>query len=142
MFTKTLSAAVTAAALTTSALTLGLAPVAADAGSRGQVSVSITPTNADEARMLRMGLAMYMLHQDVRANGHVTQRGVNNAAGIAQGGRNNQAIIHQQGCNHNGTISQQGNNNAYGLFQFGCNTSGHVSQVGNNNTGLTLQLGW
>lgn len=122
---------------------LGAAPLtlAGTAQAGGQLALSIQPRNAQEAQMLRMGLAIYALRQDIRSNGHVTQVGVNNAAGIAQGGPNNQAIIHQEGCNHTGTINQQGGNNAHGLFQFGCNTTGHVSQHGNS-TGLTFILGF
>lgn len=125
------------------AATLGTAPAlmpdTAQAG--GQIALSIQPGNAQEAQMMRVGLALFALHQDIQSNGHVTQIGVNNAAGIAQGGPNNQAIIHQEGCNHTGTINQQGGNNAHGLFQFGCNTNGHVSQSGGD-TGLTFILGF
>ena len=117
------------------------APLAAQAGSGGQVSINIAPQNAEEAQMMRLGLALFALGQDIDANGHVTQNGVNNAAGIYQGGPNNQAIIHQEGCNHTGTVSQQNGNNAAGLFQFGCNTNGHIAQNGGQ-TGLTLQFGW
>ncbi|MCC0077488.1 MAG: hypothetical protein H6898_13065 [Rhodobacter sp.] len=91
--------------------------------------------------MMRLGLALFALHQDIDANGHVTQNGIGNAAGLYQGGPNNQAIIHQEGCNHTGTISQHNGNNAAGLFQFGCNTNGHIAQNGNQ-TGLTFQFGW
>lgn len=133
---RTLAAAFTAA-------TLVAAPVApAFAGGSGQVALSITPRTAEEAQLLRLGLAVYALRRDVRSNGHVTQSGVNNAAGIYQGGPNNQAIVHQEGCNHTGSISQRGANNAHGLFQFGCNTTGHVSQTGHNNTGVTVLFGW
>jgi hypothetical protein len=113
----------------------------ADASS-GSVSLNLQPRSADEARALRLGLGLYALHRDVRSNGHVTQRGVNNAAGIAQSGRGSQAIIHQEGCNHNGTVSQQGNNHAYGLFQFGCNGNHHASQRGHGQTGVTIQYSW
>lgn len=122
------------AALTASTL-------AAPALAGGSVAVNITPANAQEAQALRFGLALFALHQDIQTNGHVTQNGVGNAAGIAQGGPNNQAIIHQEGCNHTGTVNQTGGNNAYGLFQFGCNTTSHVNQTGGQ-TGLTLQFGW
>lgn len=118
-----------------------LAPVPAEAGSGGQVALSLAPQNAQDAQIMRLGLALFALHQDIDANGHVTQTGIGNAAGIYQGGPNNQAIIHQQGCNHTGTISQHNGNNAAGLFQFGCNTTGHIAQTGNN-TALTVIFGW
>ncbi|PVH29322.1 curlin [Pararhodobacter oceanensis] len=127
------------AAAFASAVALPLAPAAA--GSGGQVSINIAPQNAQEEQALRFGLAVFALAQDIDANGHVTQIGANNAAGIAQGGPNNQAIIHQEGCNHDGSITQSGGHNAHGLFQFGCNTSGHVNQTGGQ-AGLTLQFGW
>lgn len=125
----------------TLATATALAPISAEAGSGGQISITIAPQNADEARAMRLGLALFALGQDIDANGHVTQRGVNNAAGIAQGGRNNRAVIHQDGCNNRGTIRQRNGNNAAGLFQFGCNTNGHINQRGGQ-TGITLQFGW
>lgn len=135
-FFRPLTAAATALMLAASPLTPAMA------GGSGQVALTLTPRNADEAGLMRLGLALYALRRDVRSNGHVTQSGVNNAAGIYQGGPNNQAIVHQEGCNHTGTVSQRGSNNAQGLFQFGCNTTGHVTQHGHNNTGITVLLGW
>lgn len=123
------------------AVSAALAPVTAEAGSGGQISISISPQNAEEAQMMRFGLALIALGQDAERNGHVTQRGLNNAAGIYQGGPNNQAIVHQEGCNHTGTVTQQNGHNAAGLFQFGCNTNGHIAQNGGE-TGITLQFGW
>lgn len=117
------------------------APLATPVDAGNSLSISITPGNAEEEQALRFGLALYALHQDIEANGHVTQNGVNNAAGIYQGGPNNQGIIHQEGSGHVGTISQTGGNNAHGLFQFGENTEAHVEQTGGQ-AGLTLQFGW
>lgn len=114
-------------------------PAAANSGS---VSINVQPRNADEARALRLGLGLFALHQDIRTNGHVTQRGVNNAAGIVQNGRGSRAIVHQEGCNHNGTVTQNGNNHAYGLFQFGCNGNAHATQNGHGQTGMTIQYSW
>lgn len=129
---RTLAAAALAGAL--------LAP-AAHAGGSGQLAINIAPRTAQEAQALRLGLALFALHQDIEANGHVTQRGVHNAAGIYQGGPNNRAIIHQEGCNHTGTVTQRNGNNAAGLFQFGCNTNAHMTQRGNE-TGVTVVVGW
>lgn len=125
----------------TLALATPFAAAPALATSSGSVSINIAPSNADEARALRLGLALFALHRDIRTNGHVTQHGVGHAAGIAQGGPNNRAIVHQEGRGHTGTISQTGGNNAYGLFQFGQNTTSHVHQTGGQ-SGLTLQFGW
>lgn len=116
-------------------------PVATPAEASGALSINLAPTNAREAQALRMGLALYALHRDHRANGQVTQHGLNNAAGIYQGGPNNQGIIHQEGQGHTGTLTQTGGHNAYGLFQFGQNANAHVRQTGGQ-TGLTIQYGW
>lgn len=118
-----------------------LTPAPAEAHG-GSVSLHLNPRNADEARALRAGLAIFAIHQDIRSNGHVSQRGVNNAAAIAQRGRGSRAIVHQDGCNHDASIDQRGNNHAYGVFQFGCNTSAHVAQRGRGQTGVTIQYGW
>lgn len=130
-------------ALTLSAATLtgaALAPLPARAS--GALSLQLNARNADEARALRLGLALYAVHRDVRSNGHVTQNGVNNAAGIVQRGSGSNAIIHQEGRGHEGTITQRGNNHAHGLFQFGRNTTGHVQQQGRAQTGVTILYGW
>ena len=121
------------------ALALSTTTLPALAGN--SVAINLAPANAQEAQALRFGLALYALHQDIQTNGHVTQHGANNAAGIAQGGPNNQAIIHQEGSGHTGTIQQTGGNNAYGLFQFGQNTNAAVAQNGGQ-TGISLVFGW
>lgn len=136
---KTLVLAAAFATSLTSAISVPMAP--AIAGTGGQISINVTPSNADKARALRLGLALYALSQGIDENGHVTQTGINNAAGIYQGGPNNHAIVHQEGRGHTGTVSQTGGNNSYGLFQFGENTTSHVSQTGGQ-SGLTLQFGW
>jgi len=131
------------AALIAATLAIPLAgPLATPAlAGGGQLSISIAPQNAQDAQLLRLGLAVYALNQNIHANGHVSQAGYGNAAGIAQGGPNNHAIIHQEGCNHTGTIDQRGGNNAYGLFQYGCNTNAAINQNGGQ-SGLTFQFGW
>ncbi len=118
-----------------------MAPIPAEAHS-GAISLHLNPRSADEARALRAGLALFAVHQDIRSNGHVTQRGVNNAAAIAQRGSGSRAIVHQDGCNHDASIDQRGRNHAHGVFQFGCNTSAHVAQRGRGQTGVTIQYGW
>ena len=122
-------------------LATALALTSAPALAGNSVAITLAPSNAQEAQALRFGLALYALHEDIHTNGHVTQHGANNAAGIAQGGPNNQAIIHQEGSGHTGTIAQSGGNNAYGLFQFGQNTTAHANQSGGQ-TGVTLVFGW
>jgi hypothetical protein len=115
---------------------------AAEAGSRGSISISVSPTNHDEERLMRAGLGIYSLVQGARSASHIRQNGTGNSAGLAQNGWNNGAVIHQRGRGHEGTIQQNGNHNRYGLFQFGRNTAGHVVQNGNGGTGATFQFGW
>lgn len=114
---------------------------AAPAHAGGSLSVSIAPTNADEERAIRTGLAVYAISQGIR-DGSIRQNGFGNAAGLIQNGSGNLGIVHQEGDGHTGTISQNGDGNAYGLFQFGRNTEGHVAQNGNGNAGATFQFGW
>jgi hypothetical protein len=115
---------------------------AAEAGSRGSVSISVNPTNHDEERLMRAGLGIYSLIRGSRNSSSIHQNGTGNSAGLSQNGRNNGALIHQRGRGHEGTIQQNGDNNRYGLFQFGRNTTGHVVQNGNGRTGATFQFGW
>jgi minor curlin subunit len=121
----------------TTAFTVPAAPAAAG----GTITWGYTAKNESEARRMRAGLAIYSLFNDVRSNGHITQNGVNNAAGIAQGGRNNRAIIHQEGRDHSGSIAQRGDNNACGLFQYGRGATGHVRQSGGQ-TCIVIQRGF
>lgn len=108
--------------------------------SANQVSLNLSPANADQQRMMQLGLGMYALVQNIE-NGSITQRGSNNSAGLSQGGWGNLGIVHQDGRNHNGTVTQQGGNNSYGLFQFGQGTNAHVNQNGNQ-SGLGFVFGW
>lgn len=137
---RTLKATVTALALTTGLTTAAMLPAApAEAG--GSLSISIAPGSSEAAEAMRLGLGIYALTQGAR-NGHISQNGTGNSAGVAQAGGGNVGIVHQDGHGHNGTVTQNGNGNAYGLFQFGRGTSGHVNQSGNGNAGMTFQFGW
>jgi hypothetical protein len=131
---KTLSAALLA-------LSIGGFALPGQAAANGQVSVTINPTNAEEAQMMRAGLGIYAIVNGIQ-NGGIKQVGVNNAAGLAQNGSGNLGVVHQEGEGHVGTVQQNGNNNAHGLFQFGKNTEGHVAQNGDGGTGVTVQFGW
>ncbi|MEO3385475.1 curlin [Mesorhizobium sp. CAU 1741] len=135
MTRKPLAAALTAIILATSAL-------AAPAQAGGSLSINLQPTNADQERAMRAGLAIYSIVNSVKSGAAVRQNGHGNSAGVAQDGRGNFGVVHQDGNGHQGTVSQRGNGNAYGLFQFGRNTSGHVAQNGNGRTGATFQFGW
>ncbi len=124
------------------ALTLtAAAAIATPALAGGTVTFGYTAKNKDEANAMRAGLAIYSLARDIHTNGHVTQNGVANAAGIVQGGGNNKAIIHQDGNNHNGSITQLNGNNSCGLFQFGNGANGQVQQNGGE-TCIVVQHGW
>lgn len=112
------------------------------AAANGQLSIHVAPTNSQEDRAMRAGLALYQIYRDVRGGASIIQRGRDNAAGIAQDGRDNLGVVSQRGNGHNGTISQTGNGNSYGLFQFGRGTNGQIVQTGNARTGATFQWGW
>ena len=94
----------------------------------GQVSINLSPANAEQQQMMQAGLGIYALYNGIQ-NGSITQDGVNNMAGLTQGGGGNLGIVHQEGNNHNG------------LFQFGEGTDAHVNQSGGQ-TGLGLVFGW
>lgn len=123
--------------ITAALLALTLAPAVQ---AERQVWLSITPRTADEARALRFGLAAYALHKDYEANGQITQRGRNNAAGIYQGACDT-ALIEQRGRGHTGTITQTGCNNVGALFQSGRGTTGHLRQNGGR-TGVLFLHGF
>ena len=130
MFTKTLIAAAIAACL------------AGPAIAGGSISLSINPGNPRDAQALRTGLMIYGIVQDIQSNGHVTQRGVANAAALAQSGGGHFGVIYQDGAGHDGSLTQTGRGNAHGLFQFGRDTSAHVVQAGRGLSGMTILYGW
>lgn len=106
----------------------------------GQFSINLSPSNAEQHRLMQAGLGLYALANQIE-NGSIRQNGINNIAGIVQGGGRNLGIVHQDGNGHNGTLNQQGGGNSYGLFQFGKNTSAHVRQNGGQ-SGLGFVFGW
>lgn len=112
------------------------------AAANGQFSIHVAPTNGNEDRAMRTGLALYQMYHDVRGGASIIQRGRDNSAGVAQDGRDNLGIVSQRGNGHNGTVSQTGDGNRYGLFQFGRGTNGQIAQTGNGRTGATFQWGW
>lgn len=106
----------------------------------GQVSINFAPANANQQQMMQAGLGLYALVNGIQ-NGSISQKGLNNVAGLMQGGGNNLGIVHQDGNGHNGSLTQQNGNNSYGLFQFGSGTNAHVNQYGGQ-TGLGFVFGW
>ena len=132
MFSKPLIAIAAAAFLMTA--------FSANAG--GSISLSISPGSSRDANMLRAGLAIYGIVQDIQSDGHISQRGVGNAAALSQRGFGNFGVVHQDGTGHSGSLRQNGAHNAFGVFQFGRGTSGHVSQHGYGNAGVLVQYGW
>lgn len=122
------------------AAAFSLAALPAAAG--GQISLGFQARTADEAAAIRTGLALYALHRDIEKNGHVTQKGVNHAAGIFQSGRGHRGIIVQQGREHTGSLAQTGRGHSFGLFQSGRGTSAQVVQQGHGAAGLLFQHGW
>lgn len=135
-FTRTFVAAL-------AATVIGAAGLAAPAMAAGQVAISYTPTDPDEAQALGMGLQMFSLINGMSANGaNAYQNGNFNSAGFNQNGSGNNGLIFQEGNGHNGTISQNGNNNNCGLFQFGENTNAQCAQNGNNGSSITTVFGF
>lgn len=109
-------------------------------GMAGQVSINLAPANASQQHMMQAGLGIYALVNGIQ-NGSISQNGLNNVAGLMQGGGNNLGVVHQDGNGHNGSLNQQNGNNSYGLFQFGNGTNAHVNQYGGQ-TGLGFVFGW
>ncbi|MGJ3261859.1 MAG: curlin [Salinarimonas sp.] len=111
------------------------------ASAGGALSITATP-NGDAGRLLAAGLALYGIAKDIDANGRITQRGRDNAAGLLQDGRGHLGIVHQEGRDHVGTLEQSGAGNSYGLFQFGRGTRAAVRQHGVGRSGVTVQFGF
>lgn len=131
----------TAAALLAAAIA-GLS-LTAPASAAGQVSLSYTPTDPQEAAALGLGLQFISLAKGMSANGgNISQNGFGNAAGIGQFGSGNHGVLVQQGNGHTGTINQHGNNNSCGLFQFGENTNASCDQYGNGQSSVTTVFGF
>ncbi len=116
-----------------------IAPASAKSGS---LSLSINPTNQQQTRLVRTGLAIYALTRDIKGSTSVRQKGRNNNGAVKQQGGGNLGIVHQEGRGHSGTLDQAGNSNTYGVFQFGKRTDAAVSQRGNGNAGAMFQFGW
>lgn len=125
------------------ALTMGGFALAAPAMANGQVSISYTPTDPDEAQVLGIGLQLFSLFNGMGTSGaNISQNGSGNAGGIAQNGWGNNGVVFQEGNGHTGTINQNGNHNSCGLFQFGENTDAHCNQNGNGNSSITGVFGF
>lgn len=115
---------------------IGLAALPASA--ENMISLSLTPRNAQEARVLRLGLALYAIDRGLRSGATIEQLGRDNAAGIAQG-YGSVGLIRQRGHDHSATLEQPGHTGAYAIFQSG---KGTVAQVRDSGTGVLLQYGW
>lgn len=120
------------------ALTLAGAPALAG----GYFSWQYNAKNAEEARAIRAGLAMYSVAKAIESGADIHQIGRDNMAGIGQFGQGNVGIIDQHGNNHTASLTQNGNNNAYGIFQHGAGAISHVVQTGDYGVGITVQYGW
>ncbi|MDB5536429.1 MAG: curlin [Devosia sp.] len=137
--TKTFKTAIVAVL----ALTMGAFGLAAPAMANGQVSVSYTPTDPDEAQALGTGLQLFSIFNGMNAHGaNVSQNGNGNSAGVDQNGSGNGGVVYQEGNGHTGTIHQNGNNNNCGLFQFGENTDAECVQNGDNGSSVTGVFGF
>lgn len=139
MYLTTNHASLLAAIVALAALAM---PLPASAG--GNVTLAVTP-NGKSAKTLHQGLQIYsMVKQYKHAKNHakISQRGKNNAAGLAQKETGNHGLIVQRGRDHSATVGQYSYNNALGVVQFGKKTNLDVAQIGNGHTGLILQGGW
>lgn len=103
------------------------------------ISLSLTPRNEREADGLRLGLALYAIHRDIRSGASIDQIGQGNAAGILQSGGGNLGLIRQRGRDHYATLTQQGQGGAWAIIQSGKGTTAQVTDPG---TGILLQYGW
>ena len=109
------------------------------AAAENVISLSLTPRTAQEAQVLRLGLALYAIDQGLRSGATIEQIGRDNAAGIAQGGAGNFGLIRQRGRDHTATLDQPGMTGAFAIFQSG---KGTVAHVRDGNMGVLLQYGW
>ena len=121
--------------LLASALGFAALPAAAE----NVISLYLTPRNAQQAQVLRLGLALYAIDRGLRSGATIDQIGQGNAAGILQGGEGNFGLIRQRGGDHLATLEQPGTTGAYAIFQSGKGTTAHVRDGG---TGVLLQYGW
>lgn len=119
------------------ALASAAAPVAAD-----QITLRVDPRTAEEARAIRLGLALYGLHRDIEGGAGVTQDGIRNLARLHQSGHGQFGVIDQRGDDHAASLRQTGDGQSYGIFQRGTGTSARVRQTGTGRTGLLFQYGW
>lgn len=103
------------------------------------ISLSLTPRTTQEARVLRLGLALYAIDRGLRSGATIDQIGRGNVAGLAQDGAGNFGLIRQRGRDHTATLQQPGQTGAYAIFQSGKGTTAHVRD---DSTGLLLQYGW
>lgn len=109
----------------------------------GSLGLTVTAGNADEARAIRAGLALYQIARGGEGGAVVHQDGSFNGAAIAQvAGAGSTGIIHQDGHGHAATLDQQGAGQTHGIFQFGRGATARVTQTRNGQAGLTFQFGF
>ncbi len=137
---KTIFATLVAATIASTAFITPASAIHPTGG--GSISLSIVPTNADDANLLRTAFGIYSLVNSIESGSSIRQNGTNNRAGLRQNGGRNNGIIYQEGIGQNGTLQQNGYNNSYGIFQFGKNTNANVVQNGRGQTGATFLFGW
>lgn len=107
----------------------------------GSVSFTLNPSHDQGGDLLSTGIRLYFMYRGLK-NGEIRQDGSDNAAGIAQGGRDNVGFIRQRGSDHSATLRQNGDENAYGIFQYGHGAHTDVEQNGYGEGGLTFSYGW
>lgn len=129
--------------LLASALALHSVPAHAE----NVISLQLTPRTAQEADILRLGLALYAIDLQLRSGASIEgasieQFGRDNAAGIGQSGGGNLGLIRQRGQGHFATLAQSGHRQTYAIFQNGRGTRAEVTQSGPATAGILFQYGW
>lgn len=125
--------------LTLTALTLAISTaIAAPAMAGGTITFGYVAKNADEARLMRGGMAIYSLARDHEQNGKITNQGLGTAFGLMTG-QGNHGILEQHGNNHNGGMVLNGNS-ACALVQTG-NGANNVVNANNGATCVMLGIG-
>jgi hypothetical protein len=121
------------------AFVLVLSSVAAEAG---QINLTLSPSSRNEADLMRLGIALYGLHLDRRADGQISQSGQRNLARLTQSGGRNIGVIRQRGDDHQATLTQDGTGLGHVIIQSGRGTTARITQTTGSGPGITILHGW
>lgn len=106
----------------------------------GGLTLGYSAKNQDEANLMRLGMAVYVLGKDHKQNGGITQNGVNNALSFITPG-NNAIYTEANGNGHSNGVAVSGNDNKCAIVQHG---NGHVNNthLGGGETCIVLGIGF